>query len=171
MVIYRTCSKCSEDKVPSEFFKDNNRSDGLTLWCKLCRKIARRGKPRTQNAIDYNLQYYERNRERLLDKARNWHREQNYQTSERWRLNNKSKAAAGTARYRALKNKATPAWLTAEQHQEIQLIYDRAAELGLFVDHIVPLRGKIVCGLHVPWNLQMLTRSANSKKSNTFNFS
>ena len=46
--------------------------------------------------------------------------------------------------------------------------YDLAKRRGLEVDHIIPLQHPKVCGLHVPENLQMLTRSANAKKSNKF---
>ena len=68
---------------------------------------------------------------------------------------------------RAAKINRTPKWLSKDQLQEIELIYRNCPE-GYTVDHIVPLRGKNISGLHVPWNLQYLTKSENSKKSNKF---
>jgi 5-methylcytosine-specific restriction endonuclease McrA len=67
---------------------------------------------------------------------------------------------------------ATPKWLTAEQRMEIRLKYRLAIELSRAtgirhaVDHIVPLQGEEVCGLHVPWNLQVIPQEENLKKSN-----
>jgi len=66
---------------------------------------------------------------------------------------------------------ATPAWADKESIKEI---YQLAAKLtestGIMheVDHIVPLTNKLVCGLHVPHNLRVVTFEENRKKSNTF---
>lgn len=54
-----------------------------------------------------------------------------------------------------------PKWLELE---DVLAFYETANKFGMAVDHIVPLNGKGVCGLHVPWNLQLLTKSANSPK-------
>jgi 5-methylcytosine-specific restriction endonuclease McrA len=62
--------------------------------------------------------------------------------------------------------RATPLWLTVGQYRDMEEWYILGATLGLDVDHIVPLRGKTVCGLHVPWNLQLLTQSKNAAKGN-----
>jgi hypothetical protein len=81
------------------------------------------------------------------------------------------KAAAEMAR-QAKKLQATPPWLTKEDLKQIDAIYVFAKEttslagFDCSVDHIVPLRGKEVCGLHVPWNLRVVSRSYNSKKHN-----
>lgn len=67
---------------------------------------------------------------------------------------------------------ATPFWLTSIQKAQIQEFYDIAVaktmQTGVAhqVDHIHPLQGKAVCGLHVPWNLQVITASENAGKSN-----
>lgn len=62
----------------------------------------------------------------------------------------------------------TPPWLTDDHKQAMYEIYKAAHSQGLHVDHIVPLRGKTVSGLHVPWNLRPLSPTENSRKRNNF---
>lgn len=66
---------------------------------------------------------------------------------------------------RARKLQATPKWLSKEQLEEIKAIYKNCPE-GHHVDHILPLKGKNLSGLHVPWNLQYLPDIVNRMKSN-----
>jgi hypothetical protein len=73
---------------------------------------------------------------------------------------------------RASEYMATPDWLTKDQKREIALFYKQAKtqsdfhETEFHVDHIEPLNGKTSCGLHVPWNLQVLPATENMKKGN-----
>ncbi|WBU54156.1 HNH endonuclease signature motif containing protein [Paracoccus sp. SCSIO 75233] len=75
---------------------------------------------------------------------------------------------------RAAEINATPDWLTADDHSEIRGVYTKAARLteatGIphHVDHIVPLKHPLVCGLHIPKNLQVLTGTENVQKNNSF---
>ena len=87
---------------------------------------------------------------------------------------NPDKLNAIRAKRRSKKLQATPPWLTKEHLSAIRMYYtkskalEKATGIKHHVDHIVPLQGKNVCGLHVPWNLQVLTASENSSKNNSY---
>ena len=69
----------------------------------------------------------------------------------------------------AKKLNATPSWADLKA---MEIIYERARDetqvtgVVMHVDHIVPLVSDIVCGLHVPWNLEVITGKANLSKGN-----
>ncbi len=105
---------------------------------------------------------------------REWAREnpeRKKQMDKEWRENNRPKTRAMHSRRRAAERNATPSWLTKEQHLQIIAVYEEAERLTIetgilhHVDHIVPLRGKNVSGLHVPWNLRAIPASENLSKS------
>lgn len=94
-------------------------------------------------------------------------REHNNALAREHYVNNKASYLDRGARRRALTRTATPKWLTEEQRSEIMRVYESCPP-GYHVDHIVPLRGKDVSGLHVPWNLQYLPAAENLRKSNKY---
>jgi uncharacterized protein YdaU (DUF1376 family) len=89
-----------------------------------------------------------------------------------WSTLTRAQRCAMQGARRAAKISATPKWLSREQKRQIQSLYDesrqKTIETGIAhqVDHIVPLRSEAVCGLHVPWNLQVLTAEKNRLKGN-----
>ena len=90
----------------------------------------------------------------------------------KWRKNNRAKCGALRAKRRAVKLKATPPWLTGYHLRRIEVFYVESNKLtkdtGIrySVDHIWPLQGKTFSGLHVPWNLRVITLNDNIKKGN-----
>jgi hypothetical protein len=119
--------------------------------------------------------------EALLAKSRarrhKW-RYHNYDKIRAWyRVNHERVRVSGrthTARYQAARLNAVPRWLTKAHWAAISKFYSDADTIAKtsgiphHVDHIVPLRGKLVCGLHVPWNLQVLPGWDNCSKGNRF---
>jgi hypothetical protein len=98
-----------------------------------------------------------------------WHeRNPDYQSN--FYKANKERYVAARARRRAAQESATPTWLTAIDKAMIQEMYDvseaRYIQTGIkhHVDHIVPINGKGVAGMHVPWNLQVITAHENLSK-------
>jgi hypothetical protein len=83
------------------------------------------------------------------------------------------KFAMKTRKRKVAKLQRTPFWLNDGQLFEMECIYKYCAALRLIgfdyeVDHIVPLQGRSVSGLHAPWNMQILTASENASKGNRF---
>jgi hypothetical protein len=96
--------------------------------------------------------------------------ERNPEYSSNFYKANKERYVAARARRRAAQESATPSWLTAIDKAMIQEMYDvseaRYIQTGIkhHVDHIVPINGKGVAGMHVPWNLQVITAHDNLSK-------
>lgn len=99
-------------------------------------------------------------------------KEKYYISRRAWGERNRPKLREYGRRRDAIKLGATPQWLTAIQKAQIQEFYEiseaRTIQTGVqhHVDHIHPLKGRTVCGLHVPWNLQVLTSTENISKGN-----
>ena len=91
----------------------------------------------------------------------------------KWKKANPHLVAADAAKRRAAKRNATPKWLTKEHMLQIENIYLDAATRPngpWHVDHIHPLINEQVCGLHVPWNLQVISAKENWSKNNKLLF-
>ena len=139
----RVCSACKVSKEESYYHKNSSRKDGLSHVCKECRKVR---SSKENLSMDHSLHYA---------KHSQYYRQ---------------KAVSRKVSVR----QATPSWLTKEHKKLIADLYIHAEDCFVTsgeqyqVDHIIPLKGKVVCGLHVPWNLQVLPADLNLKKSNRF---
>ena len=116
--------------------------------------------------------YYEANKENVIARAQARPDEDKRRYKKTHKVNNPDMYKEMTSLRRRRFRDATPKWLTDTQKMEIRLKYRLAIELSRAtgerhaVDHIVPLHGENICGLHVPWNLQVLTQKDNLAKYN-----
>lgn len=123
-------------------------------------------------AKESKRRYYEANKELVIARAmaRPTKTKQVYRQKHK-QNNPETYKALISVRRRRHKN-ATPPWVTAEQKMEMRQLYLLAQKLTATtgeryaVDHIIPLINAQVCGLHVPWNLRVITQEENLKKSN-----
>jgi hypothetical protein len=146
-IMHKTCNKCKVEKEITWFSRNRTQRGGYEGQCKACRKIH----------ID---KYHENCKLSYLKQKK------------QYRLANPHKIRALKAKRRAAKLEALPQWLTKSDHEEMKELYEIARIFKLYtgeeyhVDHIVPLQGENVCGLHVPWNLQVIPAKENQVKYN-----
>lgn len=173
----KRCTKCKSDKPETEFYKWKLGKDGLRSHCKQCHRESASSyyKRNTEKCLEWNRKYAQNNKERVAE-IRSAYYQENKEWIAEWKSqyqkNNKAMFAEATARRKSAKLNATPAWLTEDDLDVIAWTYeaakDREDATGVehHVDHVIPLQGKDVCGLHVWWNLQVITASDNLHKSN-----
>lgn len=165
----KKCNKCETIlKVPENWSK--GRRNKCDYICKICirerKKSWRLSNPDSKKKSD--KRYYSTNKSKIYPRVKKWkqdnkQKEQEYQKNYRpfYRKNNRGKINNHAAARRTRLKHAT-----VGNHQEkLELIYKNCPK-GYHVDHIVPLKGKDVSGLHVPWNLQYLPALENIKKGN-----
>ena len=154
----KRCCTCKIEKQETEFHKNKPS-------CKICRKDERkrsyekRKQEDYQTLLDYNKSWTKNN----IEKARSYRKKWNQANVDKCRI-------ICNKRYSYAKQ-ARPIW--ADQfliEEAYSLAQHRTSVTGIKweVDHVLPIKGKDVCGLHVGENLQIITRSKNASKSNRF---
>jgi hypothetical protein len=118
--------------------------------------------------------YAKEHRVEARNRAKNWrvaNPEWKRELDAKFYRENRGLVNSYKAQYRAARLQATPIWLTKEHRKAIVAFYMAAKKLsegtGIEheVDHIVPLQGKTVCGLHAPWNLRVIPQTENNARS------
>ena len=147
----KICVRCKASLSTESFCNHKRSADGLRDRCREC------------NSEVAKLRYI-KNKAYIKER------------STEWKQNNPAAVLAQKAKRRASKLNATPPWITAEHLHQIEDMYWLAKDLeaisgeAYHVDHIIPLQGKNVCGLHLPWNLQVLPSDINLAKNNSHTF-
>lgn len=172
----KTCKVCMEVK-PLALFPDEKRNkDGKQGKCYSCANEYFRCRSKRADVAAKKQNYREENKEH-----QNIYNKVYYATNKEkitfsvcsWQSVNKAKVSS-YKKSNKVRRKSGHIPLTEAQRQEVESFYWLAKDLkavtgqDYHVDHIVPLCGKTVCGLHVPWNLQVLPADLNLQKSNKY---
>jgi site-specific DNA-cytosine methylase len=148
----KRCYMCGNHKDFGLFYKDRTKTDNLSPRCKEC--DSKKSKKYAEKS-DYKKNYTKKWKEQNKDRVKTYNKA--------WQQDNKASCYHRSSLYRARKKQAIPVWF---ENQLVSKVYEKATELGLEVDHVVPLKSEYVCGLHCWHNLQLLTTQDNVSKKN-----
>ena len=129
-------------------------------------------KPKTEASKAAGKRYYEKNKEAVKARANARSKYEINQYRKKHKEKNPDYYKALTSVRKRRHRDATPKWITTGHKLAMRQLYLQAMELTKItgeryvVDHIVPLISDAVCGLHVPWNLRVITQEENLRKSN-----
>jgi 5-methylcytosine-specific restriction endonuclease McrA len=132
-------------------------------------------KPKSEASKAAGARYYEKNKEAVKARANARSKDEINQYKKKHKQNNPDYYKALTSVRKRRHRDATPKWITTGHKLAMRQLYLQAMELTKLtgeryvVDHIVPLISDVVCGLHVPWNLRVITQDENLRKSNKLN--
>jgi hypothetical protein len=161
----KTCSHCHTTKPLDAFNKHPHARFGVGNKCRECAKA-------------YNRAHYQANADVYIANATEWRKSRPDEYSKHaskskkvGRVKHASRVNADNAMRRAEVKRATPSWANlffiAEAYH-IAKVREQVLGGKWHVDHVIPLRGKTVCGLHVENNLQVIPAKVNLKKHATF---
>jgi hypothetical protein len=129
-------------------------------------------KPKSEASRAAGRKYYEKNKESVKARAAARPASEVRQYKDLHKQKNPEYYKSLTSVRKRRHRNATPAWITKEQKLAMRQLYLQAQQMTQItgeryvVDHVVPLISDEVCGLHVPWNLRVITQEENLKKSN-----
>ena len=163
----KRCAQCGKYKTVDCFGGDKKRPDGLRPWCKECHNACNK-KWREANKDYYKLRHQENPERRKAYDAKYVKNNPDYLKA--YYQNNKETIIGNVNKRRTKATYATPVWA---DKAKMRMIYRIASNLNnlhgyikYHVDHVVPLQGKTVSGLHVHNNLRILLADENRRKKN-----
>lgn len=183
------CRVCGIQKDASKenFHQSKLGKASKTLTCIPCKRAINNDYARTNKieAIERHKNWRNKNRDYVNAKSKEWksinsdkvlnqrikyEKSMEYKSRRKKYLKNyywlnRDKLIAKSSAYESRVRKAMPVWQPIE---EIKIYYAIARIFGLEVDHIVPIKSDLVCGLHCLDNFQLLTRNQNASKGNRF---
>lgn len=129
-------------------------------------------KPKSEASKAAGKRYYEKNKDLVKARANARPKNEVSQYKKKYKEANPDLYKALTSVRKRRHRNATPKWISTSQKLAMRQLYLQAMELTKLtgeryvVDHIIPLISDEVCGLHVPWNLRVITQEENLRKSN-----